>query len=76
MSASSNLFRALWNVLALVIGLAVSASESLARKIQARNEYDKTIMETEAAYTKVGAFICVVCEGFRQGSWLSFLFFG
>ncbi|PFH31708.1 sjoegren syndrome nuclear autoantigen 1 family protein [Besnoitia besnoiti] len=27
-------------------------NESLARKIQARNEYDKTILETEAAYTK------------------------
>ncbi|PHJ16181.1 sjoegren syndrome nuclear autoantigen 1 family protein [Cystoisospora suis] len=28
-------------------------NESLARKVQARNEYDKTIMETEAAYTKI-----------------------
>jgi hypothetical protein len=28
-------------------------NESLARKVQARNEYDKTIQETEAAYMKV-----------------------
>ena len=28
-------------------------NEALARKVQARNEYDKTIQETEAAYAKV-----------------------
>lgn len=28
-------------------------NESLARKIQARNEYDRTIQETEAAYMKI-----------------------
>ena len=28
-------------------------NESLARKVQARNEYDKTIQETEAAYIKI-----------------------
>lgn len=28
-------------------------NESLARKLQARNEYDKTIQETEAAYMKI-----------------------
>ncbi|GMH75503.1 hypothetical protein TL16_g06781 [Triparma laevis f. inornata] len=28
-------------------------NESLARKAQARNEYDKTIQETEAAYMKI-----------------------
>jgi len=28
-------------------------NESLARKIASRNEYDKTIVETEAAYKKV-----------------------
>lgn len=28
-------------------------NESLARKIASRNEYDKTIAETEAAYMKV-----------------------
>ena len=28
-------------------------NESLARKVQARNEYDKTIQETEAAYMKI-----------------------
>ena len=28
-------------------------NESLARKIQARNEYDNTIQETEAAYMKI-----------------------
>ena len=33
-------------------------NESLARKVQARNEYDKTIQETEAAYMKVGASRC------------------
>jgi len=33
-------------------------NESLARKVQARNEYDKTIQETEAAYMKVGNRTC------------------
>ena len=28
-------------------------NEGLARKVQARNEYDKTITETEAAYMKI-----------------------
>jgi Sjoegren syndrome nuclear autoantigen 1 len=28
-------------------------NESLARKVQARNEYDRTIQETEAAYMKI-----------------------
>mmetsp|Transcript_43107 Transcript_43107/g.97433 ORF Transcript_43107/g.97433 Transcript_43107/m.97433 type:complete len:112 (-) Transcript_43107:93-428(-) len=28
-------------------------NENLARKVQARNEYDKTIQETEAAYMKI-----------------------
>jgi Sjoegren syndrome nuclear autoantigen 1 len=28
-------------------------NENLARKIQARNEYDRTIQETEAAYMKI-----------------------
>ena len=28
-------------------------NESLARRVQARNEYDKTIQETEAAYMKI-----------------------
>jgi Sjoegren syndrome nuclear autoantigen 1 len=28
-------------------------NESLAKKLQARNEYDKTIQETEAAYMKI-----------------------
>ena len=28
-------------------------NEALARKVQARNEYDKTIHETEAAYMKI-----------------------
>ena len=28
-------------------------NESLVRKTQARNEYDKTIQETEAAYMKI-----------------------
>ncbi len=31
-------------------------SESLARKMAARSEYDRTIAETEAAYAKVSAF--------------------
>lgn len=30
-------------------------TDSLAMKTQARTEYDKTIAETEAAYSKVGA---------------------
>ncbi len=29
-------------------------NESLAKKISSRNDYDKTIAETEAAYMKVG----------------------
>eukprot|EP00744_Colponema_vietnamica_P002776 GILI01004319.1.p2 GENE.GILI01004319.1~~GILI01004319.1.p2 ORF type:complete len:113 (-),score=20.75 GILI01004319.1:277-615(-) len=28
-------------------------NESLARKVQSRNEYDKTVQETEAAYMKI-----------------------
>ena len=28
-------------------------NDSLARKIQSRNDYDKTIQETEAAYMKI-----------------------
>ena len=28
-------------------------NDSLARKVASRNEYDKTIMETEAAYMKI-----------------------
>jgi hypothetical protein len=35
-------------------------NDSLARKAASRNEYDKTIMETEAAYMKVGAWLCLV----------------
>ena len=34
-------------------------NESLCRKLTARYEFDKTIIETEAAYTKVCLFICV-----------------
>jgi Sjoegren syndrome nuclear autoantigen 1 len=34
-------------------------NEALARKTQARNEYDRTIQETEAAYMKVKLF-CVL----------------
>jgi|Transcript_26889 Sjoegren syndrome nuclear autoantigen 1 len=30
-----------------------SINENLAKKIQARNEYDRTIQETEAAYMKI-----------------------
>ncbi len=30
-----------------------SINEKLAKKIQARNEYDRTIQETEAAYMKI-----------------------
>ena len=30
-------------------------NDNLARKISSRNEYDKTIQETESAYSKVGA---------------------
>lgn len=33
-------------------------NEDLARKIQARNEYDAVIGETEAAYMKVGSNSC------------------
>lgn len=35
-------------------------NESLARKIASRNEYDKTIAETEAAYMKVRLFSLIV----------------
>ena len=33
-------------------------NEDLARKMQARNEFDQTIQETEAAYMKV--CICII----------------
>ena len=33
-------------------------NDNLARKITSRNEYDKTIQETEAAYSKVRARRC------------------
>lgn len=32
-------------------------NESLAKKIASRNEYDKTISETEAAYMKVSVYL-------------------
>lgn len=34
-------------------------NESLARRIASRNEYDKTIAETEAAYMKV-EYVCFI----------------
>jgi len=34
-------------------------NENLVRKTQARNEYDKTIQETEAAYMKVPTFVAI-----------------
>jgi len=50
-------------------------NDSLARKVASRNEYDKTIMETEAAYMKilessqVAACACAwfiyTCDGIR-----------
>ena len=42
-------------------------NENLVRKTQARNEYDKTIQETEAAYMKVCVCVCVcVCVWVAQ----------
>lgn len=39
-------------------------NENLARKIASRNEFDRTIAETEAAYLKVG----LEAEGFWPGA--------
>ena len=36
-------------------------NESLAKKISARNEFDKTIAETEAAYMKVTSLFLTFC---------------
>lgn len=38
-------------------------NESLARKIATRNDYDKTISETENAYKKVGGSVAMVMGG-------------
>ena len=43
-------------------------NDSLARKVASRNEYDKTIMETEAAYMKI-------LESSQVGTFLSFFCF-
>jgi hypothetical protein len=40
-------------------------NEQLQRKVQARNEFDQTIMETEAAYMKVCACACVPIAAVR-----------
>ena len=39
--------------LSLLTDRLSTINEALARKIQARNEYDRTIQETEAAYMKI-----------------------
>jgi Sjoegren syndrome nuclear autoantigen 1 len=39
--------------LSLLTDRLSNINETLARKIQARNEYDRTIQETEAAYMKI-----------------------
>ena len=39
--------------LSLLTDRLSKVNESLARKVHARNDYDKTIQETEAAYMKV-----------------------
>lgn len=38
-------------------------NENLARKIASRNEFDRTIAETEAAYLKVGLGVRVLAPG-------------
>merc|ERR1711871_790153 len=42
-------------------------NDSLARKVAARNEYDQTIQETEAAYLKVS--ICAFRAGWCSRVW-------
>lgn len=42
-------------------------NESLAKKIASRNEYDKTIAETEAAYMKV--MLEIICIHRLNMSW-------
>merc|ERR1712167_427279 len=39
--------------LSILTDRLLKINESLARRVQARNEYDKTIQETEAAYMKI-----------------------
>ena len=39
--------------LSLLTDRLTKINESLARRVQAKNEYDKTIQETEAAYMKI-----------------------
>ena len=48
-----------------------SINEALARKIQARNEYDRTISETEAAYMK----ILESSQTLLQGNYLYFSYY-
>ena len=45
--------RALWPCASASFFRLSKINEALARKVQARNEYDKTIQETEAAYMKI-----------------------
>ena len=47
-------------------------NESLAKKISARNEFDKTIAETESAYMKV--FIKFFAENKQKILFISFYF--
>ncbi len=46
-------------------------NESLARKIATRNDFDKTIAETEAAYKKVS--LCLACKRFFFFTFLYFV---
>ena len=47
----------LQNDIRVVSERLAKVNESLAKKISARNEFDKTIAETEAAYMKVKVFL-------------------
>lgn len=50
----------LQNDLRILTERLARVNESLSRKIASRAEFDKTIAETEAAYTKVQFFILTV----------------
>jgi sjoegren syndrome nuclear autoantigen 1 len=45
--------RKIQNDIRLLTDRLAKVNESLSRKISARSEFDRTIAETEAAYTKV-----------------------
>ena len=57
-SSLSALAAKIQNDLRILTERLARINDNLARKITSRNEYDKTIQETEAAYSKVRARCC------------------